>query len=272
MKSAFVTGISSGVGKAVFHSLGEQGYRVAGVARNIEQVGDLRNPDHQLAIRCDLLDAESLDQAWEQALQWFGGIPDVLICNAGMGEVMSVEESDMSHVRACMEVNYFAHVWLVQRVLAAMRVRGHGRLVFLGSLVTHVQFPFKAQYCASKSALSHFALSLAHEVHPFGIRVHLLEPGWIRSGFHHKMTTHVDEHSPYTKAKRMFLDYSRDANPSYPDGPAIAREICRLLAQEKDLRRRIIGRDARGLILLKRFLPLNWAERLMTYMIQRRAK
>ena len=109
----------------------------------------------------DQSDPASVERGFAEALQHLGQI-DVLINNAGTGELGAVEDSTQEGARQLFEVNYFSAVQLTRLCLPGMRERKSGAILQLGSIVFSLQFPFKAQYCASKAALSAFTLSLRH--------------------------------------------------------------------------------------------------------------
>jgi NAD(P)-dependent dehydrogenase (short-subunit alcohol dehydrogenase family) len=210
----------------------------------------------------DLADPASVERGWEEALGILGGV-DVLVNNAGMGELGSVEDTPLSDSRRLFEVNYFGPVSLVKKAVPAMRERRSGVIVNLGSIVHDLQFPFKAQYCASKSALTGFSLSLRYELHPHGIRVHVLEPGWVRSEFHNRLRPAGGPESVYAKRLAPFLDFSRDSDPRIPDGAAVAAVIKSVIDDPASPVRVAVGREAKTFRLARRFLSNAMLDRLL---------
>jgi short-subunit dehydrogenase len=142
----------------------------------------------------------------------------------------------------------------------------------LGSIVFSLQFPFKAQYCASKAALSGFTLSLRHEVKPFGIRVHLLEPGWVRSEFHRRLQPVCPPGSAYAGRLKPFLDYSRDQDPRVPDGARVARVILETLRNPKAPVRIAVGSDAKKFFRVSRFLSHNLMDKILGWKLSRKGR
>lgn len=264
-----ITGASSGIGLAAARLLAESGYRVAGTARDPEGLRKRVEAEtgHALTfvpVRMELTDAASVDRGFAEAEAALGGI-DILINNAGEGELGSVEDTDLDSSRRLFEINYFSVVRLVKLALPAMRARGQGIVVNLGSIVHDLQFPFKAQYCASKSALTGFSLSLRYEVHPHGIRVHVLEPGWVRSAFHERLNPVIRPGSPYAPRLKPFLDFSRDSDPAIPDGEAVARVILSVLRNPKSPVRVAVGPEARKFRIARRFLSNAMLDRLLLW-------
>ncbi len=217
----------------------------------------------------DQSDPVSVERGFARALEKLGRI-DVLINNAGMGELGAVEDSTEEEARRLFEVNYFSAVRLTRLCLPGMRERGAGAILQLGSIVFSLQFPFKAQYCASKAALSAFSLSLHQEVHPYGIRVHLFEPGWVRSEFHRRMQPVFREGSPYASRLQPFLDFSRDADPKIPDGEYVARMLLETLENPRASMRIAVGREARRFFLISRFLSHAMLDGILRWKLGRK--
>jgi NAD(P)-dependent dehydrogenase (short-subunit alcohol dehydrogenase family) len=267
VRRVLLTGASSGIGLAAAYLLSEHGYQVVGTARDPRQVLDRLKSERGAPapfrlVRMDLADPASVESGFAEAQSLLGGI-DILINNAGQGELGAVEDTPLADSRALFEVNYFAVVRLAQLAVPAMRARGSGIIVNLGSIVHDLQFPFKAQYCASKSALTGFSLSLRYELHPHHIRVHILEPGWVRSDFHNRLKPVYKEGSPYAARLKPFLDFSRDSDPAIPDGRAVARVILDTIRNPKAPVRIPVGAEARKFRLARRFLSNAMLDRIL---------
>lgn len=261
----FITGASSGIGLATARLLVSKGYRVVGACRDPAAVPDADFP----MVAMDQSDPAAVARGFAAAESLLGGI-DVLVNNAGSGELGAVEDTPPEAARRLFEVNYFSAVELVRRCLPGMRARGHGVIVNLGSIVHSLQFPFKAQYCASKSALSGFTLALRHEVKPHGIRVHLLEPGWVRSAFHARLEPVMPPGSAYAGRLAPFMDHARDADPRVIDGEGVARIILRVLENPRSPVRIAVGHDAKRFFRVRRFLSHAMIDRLVGWKVGRK--
>ncbi len=269
-----LTGASSGIGLAAAYLLTSRGYAVVGTARDPEAVlqrltRERGAPPPFCLFKMDLADAASVDAGFAKAEAELGGV-DILINNAGQGELGSVEDTDPAESRKLFEVNYFGPVRLCQLAAPSMRARGAGVIVNLGSIVHELQFPFKAQYCASKSALTGFSLSLRYELHPYGIRVHVLEPGWVRSAFHDRLRPVIKPGSPYAARLKPFLDFSRDSDPKIPDGEAVARVILEAVEDPASPVRIAVGREAKTFFLVRRFLTHGMQDRILLWKLAKK--
>jgi NAD(P)-dependent dehydrogenase (short-subunit alcohol dehydrogenase family) len=168
---AFVTGASSGIGRATARLFVERGYRVFGTSRQAR-------PDEAGVemLELDVCSDESVARGVAEALARAGRI-DVLVNNAGIDLLGLAEETPMDGARALFETNFFGVVRVTNAVLPHMRARREGRIIHVGSVSAWVGEPGESFYGASKRALAGYAEALRHEVWPFGIHVSLVEPG-----------------------------------------------------------------------------------------------
>ena len=180
----FITGCSSGFGRALATLVIERGWRVAATARNPEQIANLVAgcPERGIALALDVTDPAQIATAVRAAEARFGRI-DVLVNNAGYGYQTSVEEGDDAAVRALFEANVFGLAALIRAVLPGMRVRRRGHIVNISSVAGFVGFPGSGYYAATKHAVEGLSDALAKEVGPLGIHVMCVEPGPFRTDF-----------------------------------------------------------------------------------------
>ncbi len=246
--------------------LASRGYNVVGTCRRPESIPPIPGV-HLIAM--EQSDPASIDRGFAEAVKQLGHI-DVLINNAGTGELGAVEDTSLEEARRMFEVNYFSMVQLTKLCLPGMRERKSGAILQMGSIVFSLQFPFKAQYCASKAALSAFSLSLRHEVYPYGIRVHLFEPGWVRSEFHSRLQPVQRPGSLYASRLEPFLDFSRDTDPSIPGGEEVAQIILKTLENARAPVRIAVGAEARKFFLVSRFLSHHMLDRILRWKLSRK--
>ncbi len=180
--SLLITGASSGIGKATALRLtSNPEFRVYATARHPETLADVaRLGARTLAL--DVTDEKSMEAA-VAAVEDETGSVGVLVNNAGYGEYGTIEETDLDRVRREFETNVFGLARMVQLVLPGMRKAGRGRVINVSSMGGRVVFPAGGYYHASKYAVEALTDALRFEVAPFGIKVSLIEPGPIRTGF-----------------------------------------------------------------------------------------
>jgi len=178
----FITGASSGFGKAFTEYAIGQGFNVIVTARRMDILEQLRAaaPEQVEAIRMDVNKQEDIRYAVQQAISRFGRV-DVLINNAGFGIVGAVEETPEQELRAQMETNFFGAAAVTKALLPIFRDQREGAIVNISSLGGQLSFAGFSAYSASKFALEGFSEALAGELQPFGIKVLIVEPGSFRT-------------------------------------------------------------------------------------------
>jgi NAD(P)-dependent dehydrogenase (short-subunit alcohol dehydrogenase family) len=178
----FVTGTSSGFGRAIAEEALSRGDRVVATARDPRSVGELvaRAPDRVLAARLDVTQPAEIRSAVASAYERFGAV-DVLVNNAGFSVVGAVEETSDEDLRATLEPMFFGPAALTRALLPRMRERRRGTVVQITSVGGVITAPGFGAYCAAKHALEAWSEAMAAEVAPFGLRVLIVEPGAFRT-------------------------------------------------------------------------------------------
>ncbi len=189
---AIVTGATSGIGEATARRFITAGYGVVGNGRNAEK---LRALEQELgAAFCgmagDATDSTVLERLFASAIERFGKPADIVVVNAGRGLGGSVKDADLSRFEAMLKINVTGALALLQKAAQNMvdeQQAGYPKraadIVIIGSVVGRHISPFSAVYGATKFAVHALAEGLRREVGPKGIRVSLVEPGVVISGF-----------------------------------------------------------------------------------------
>ncbi len=206
----FITGCSTGFGRALAQRVLQRGLRCVVTARNLAQIEEIAAPypGRALALALDVTDDRQQQQAVAQAEATFGSI-DVLVNNAGYGYNAGIEEGEESAVRAMFDTNFFALAALTRRVLPGMRARGGGRIINISSIGGLVGNPGTGYYCATKFAVEALSQSLAKEAAHLGIHVTAIEPGPFRTDFQGRSITvpsnPIDAYAQTAGARRAAL-------------------------------------------------------------------
>lgn len=181
MKTWFITGVSTGFGRALAETLIARGERVVGTLRNEEQRTQFAAlSPNAFGYLLDVRDHNSVRHVVGQIEEEVGAI-DVLVNNAGYGYEGTVEEATPEAVRAQFDVNLFGALSVLQAVLPFMRRRRAGHILNVTSMGGLMTFPGVGVYNASKFALEGINEALASEVAQFGIKVTAIEPGAFRT-------------------------------------------------------------------------------------------
>ncbi|PRZ44293.1 NADP-dependent 3-hydroxy acid dehydrogenase YdfG [Antricoccus suffuscus] len=183
-KTWFITGASNGFGREWTEAALERGDQVAATARSVDRLDDLvvRYGDAVLPLQLDVTNRTQVTHAVGEAHQHFGRL-DVVINNAGFGQVGMVEELREHEIRTSLETNFLGMLWVTQAVLPILRAQGSGHIVQVTSEGGIVAFPQFGAYHASKWAVEGLSQSLRLEVADFGIHVTCVEPGPYATGF-----------------------------------------------------------------------------------------
>jgi len=244
-----VTGASSGIGEAAAKHLAERGYCVFGASRS-----EPKGPAPFRHVPLDVRDEEAVRRAVQRIENEAGPI-GALVCCAGYGVFGSIEETSLERVRAQFETNVFGTLIPVRAVLPMMREARAGRIVIVGSLAGRAPIPFQAHYSATKAALDALALALRNEVLPYGVRVSLIEPGDISTGFNERTDWGSSEDSPYGERLRRCERVIRDSLPRAPHPSLVARVIHRALRAHRPRVRYTVGPDSTLVPLGRRLFP-----------------
>jgi len=199
MKNWFITGVGSGLGRALAEAALQRGDRVAGTVRDTtacERFGRIA-PGRSLGLRLDITDEAAVHAAVAQAEAAMGGI-DILVNNAGYGLVGGIEAASLAEFRAQFEVNVFGAVAMMQAVLPQMRARRAGRILNITSVSGLVGWPSLGVYSGSKFALEGISETLALELAGLGIHLTMIEPGGLRTDFATRSRT---------RTQRVLSDY-----------------------------------------------------------------
>jgi NAD(P)-dependent dehydrogenase (short-subunit alcohol dehydrogenase family) len=181
-KLIFITGVSSGFGRAIAEAAVAAGHRVVGTLRSEADLAEFNrlSPGHAFGRILDVTDTAAIAPA-VAAIESEIGPVDVLINNAGYGHEGVLEESALDDIRRQFEVNVFGAVAMMQAVLPSMRKRRSGHIINITSMGGLTTFPGVSVYHGSKFALEGISESLGKEIQSFGIHVTAVEPGAFRT-------------------------------------------------------------------------------------------
>ncbi len=186
----FITGISTGLGRAMAEQLLARGDRVAGTARAPERLAELAaaHGERLLLLPLELADAASIRQAVESAFAAFGRI-DVIINNAGYALFCAAEEATSEQVEHCIRTNLIGSIEVIRAALPHLRAQGGGRVVQVSSEGGQIAYPSFSLYHAAKWGIEGFIESTLQDVAPFGIEFTIVEPGPARTEFGANLVT-----------------------------------------------------------------------------------
>ena len=259
LKVALVTGGSSGIGLVSTLGLLGVGYHVWVAARRVEKMAPLEDAGAKV-VHLDLCDTSSIEQCVDKLLAEEGRI-DLLVNNAGYGQAGSVEEVPLEDARRQFDVNVFGLARLCQLALPTMRAQGEGRIVNVSSMAGRFSSPFLGWYHASKYAVEALSDALRVEVAPFGIKVSVVEPGFIKTDWGSiaaKSLRDVSGAGDYKEAADKVASFYEEVYSPKSRGSsgvqAVFRAILKAATDKHPKSRYVVGKRARLFITARRML------------------
>lgn len=267
----FVTGASTGIGRASVERLVSDGWKViAGVRRDGDQP-----PTSTAHVLIDVSDGEQVATATKQVIELCDGRLAGLVNNAGISVAGPFEGLSLDEWRRQFDVNFFGQIDVTQRLLPAL-LAGSGRIVTIGSIGGRMASPFLGPYNASKFAVRGWTDAMRAELAPHGVRVVLVEPGSIATEIWRKGNDQADDvlgrltpeqEQRYGRqaagAKKAAAMVERNAIPAAKVGAVVATA----LIARKPKAHYVVGTDARFQAILAT-LPAGATDRLLGAMMR----
>ena len=253
-RCALVTGASSGIGEGIARRLAADGLRVFGASRT--------GPDSAGAgvesVVLDVTDDDSVRAAIEVVVRKAGRL-DVVVNNAGATLVGALEETSTQEARWLIETNLLGVHRVTRAALPHLRAsRGH--VVMMGSVAGFLAKPAEGFYSATKHALEGYADVLRMELAPFGVRVALVEPGFVRTNLASNAHAVAAPLAAYEELRRgLSQALARDVEKGV-DAAEVAACVSRIVASDAPKLRHLVGREATRLRGLKTLLPAGMLE------------
>jgi NAD(P)-dependent dehydrogenase (short-subunit alcohol dehydrogenase family) len=218
----FITGCSTGFGRALAEYVLKLGYRVVATARQPAEIDILKKHGNALILKLDVTNKQEILGAVAAAEKAFGRI-DVLVNNAGIGYFAAVEESENKAVRRIFDINLFGLGDMVKAVLPGMREHRSGFIVNISSIAGLRSYAAMGYYCATKAAVEGLSGSLAQEVEPLGIKVMVVEPSGFRTDWAGRSADESKMHiSDYAKTAGEARHHLREKSGHQAGDPVLA--------------------------------------------------
>ncbi len=237
----FITGCSTGLGKAFAQKALEAGHKVVATARNVNSLNylDSANPN-LLKLALDVTQSEQIRASVKKTIEEFGSI-EVLVNNAGYGLEGAFEELTKDAIRKQFDTNFFGLVELTQAVLPYMRKQGNGYVFNISSIAGKRGIAGMSIYNASKFAVTGLSEALANELEPFNIKVVAVAPGpyrtdWAgRSLIKSENLKTLNPNSPYYELNQKIHTYMSEADGKQPGNPEQIASILLYASQKEKL-------------------------------------
>jgi NAD(P)-dependent dehydrogenase (short-subunit alcohol dehydrogenase family) len=245
-----ITGTSSGIGHEIALTMARNDFLTYATMRNLEKEKNLKSvaEKERLPLRIAQLDVTD-DKSVENAIQSIkaeANTVDVLVNNAGYGLVGAFEDLGMDEIRSEYETNLFGLIRTTQAVLPIMRKQKSGIIVNISSGAGRFGYPGGSAYVSTKFAVEGLSESMSYELEPFGIKVVLIEPGFIKTNFSKAVVVakkSQDPSSPYSQMMQKVANVSGQLQQSGSTPDLVAKVVLDAVASENPNLRYLVGKD-----------------------------
>ncbi len=244
-----VTGASKGLGLTLVKKLLAEGHSVAATSRTIAELQKAISEENAtfLPLEVDLINENSVENAVSKSVEKFGKL-DVVVNNAGYGQLGTLEELTDLESRQNFDTNVFGSLNIIRKTMPYLREQKSGFIINIASIGGLTgEFAGWGIYCATKFAVVGFTEALAAEVKEFGVNATVVYPGYFRTDFltGGSLRTPKSEINEYTAARELQVAHENDINGNQPGDPEkAALALIELAAMENPPVHLVLGSDA----------------------------
>lgn len=228
MQTIFITGASSGIGKATVEYFSEKGWRVIATMRNLKKGENLAKLPNVVLMPLDVTNFEQIRKTCQKAIADYD--VDVLFNNAGYGIIAAFERISEAEIRKLFETDVFGTMFVTQQFIPHFKARKAGTILTTTSLAAIIALPRDGAYGASKRAQQGMIESIYYELKPFNVFVKAMIPGGTKTNFH----TPVNDLTGYEKVAQNQRKYLLDDNLEFPEPQEAAKIIYEAATDGKD--------------------------------------
>lgn len=266
-KVVFITGASTGIGHATASLFLEKGFTVYATARRVELMEDLKQKGAKV-LHCDVTSDQEVNDTVDEIIKNEGRI-DVLFANSGFCLLGPVELQDIEDVRYQFDVNVLGTSRALTAVIPHMRKQKSGRIIITSSSAGHVSLPNLAVYAATKHAQQAYGDGLRMELKEFGIKVSLIEPGYINTDIDNASFPYLDKCEKHPNAdayKTQMKNFREKWGKGIDTGSSpntIAKAVLRAAQSSSPRRRYTPNMDGKSAKFLKRWMGHGVLDRIL---------
>ncbi len=228
MKTIFITGASSGIGRETAKYFSDHGWRVIATMRNLEKAGDLDALPEVVIMPLDLTNPRQIEETCQRALKEYD--VDVLFNNAGYGIMGPFEQLPEGEIRKLFDTDVIGTMLVTQQFIPHFKRRRAGAILTTTSLAGIIALPRDGAYGAAKRAQQGMVESLYYELKPFGVKMAAMIPGGTNTNFQ----TPINILDGYERAAARQREYLLDGNSEFPDPQEAAEAVWEAVHDGKD--------------------------------------
>ena len=254
MKTVFITGSSTGIGRETAKYFQNKGWNVIATMRTPEKELELQKLKNIICLKLDVTDIDSIQNAVKVAIQKFGKI-DVLVNNAGYGLIGPFETINTEQIKKQFDTNVFGMMETTKAFLPNFRANRDGTIINISSIGGKITFPLYSLYHSTKFAVEGFSEALQFELKPFKIKVKLIEPGPIRTDFFDRSADKPKDLGEYTDYANKVLPKLSGAGSIGLPPLVVAQIIYKAANSNNNTLRYPVGLFVKSVLLIRRLIP-----------------
>ena len=256
IKTAVITGGSSGIGRETAKLLSENGFRVFEFSRSGEDEGKVRH------LTVDVTDEAQVALAMETVFAETGRL-DLLVNNAGMGISGAVEFTELEDAKRIFDVNFFGVLLCSKQALKYLRQTPGSQIINISSVAAVFSIPYQAFYSATKAAQNCLTLSLASELRGAKIRVNAVMPGDVKTGFTAARKKNETGGELYGKSIEKAVSVMEKDEQGGMSPAKVAETILKISRKKYSGKIKTVGEKYKAFVVLGKVLPTSFANRLV---------
>lgn len=269
LRAVLVTGASSGIGEATAIFLAHKGFRVFAAGRRIEKLKALSSlaKNRITPVAMDITDDNSIREALKDITKFREPLYG-LVNNAGIGVMGPIEMVPQEDWRRQYETNVFGLMNITRAVLPQMRDAKRGRIVNIGSISGRIALPFQGVYASSKHAVEGLSDALRRELKPFGVKVSVVRPGFVKTDFgkqeQWELSKYDKKAQPYSEYVKRFKKWHSTGHPTGISPNIVAQAVHRALTSERPYSRYTLPNKILMYLLLRNLAPSIFTDRIIS--------
>lgn len=273
MKTIFITGTSSGIGKATVKYFAAKGWNVAATMRNPGKETELQQLKNVKLYALDVNDTASIDNAIKMCITDFGGI-DVLYNNAGYAAVGPFEAASDEEIKKQFDTNVFGVMNVTRAILPHFREKKNGTIITTTSMGGLITFPLYSLYHGTKWAVEGFMESLHYELKPFNIKVKCVEPGAIKTDFYERSMNVMKKPGlhAYDKYTDACFPVMQEVGANAPGPEVVAHKVFKAANSNNFKLRYPVGSQSPLLLFIRRTVPNSWFFAMVRKVVEKKYK
>lgn len=269
-KTVFITGSSSGIGRAAVELFSKKGWNVAATMRSPGDEQELNKLSNVKLYKLDVLDKATVESATRQAINDFGSV-EVLVNNAGYGAMGAFEAATSDQIRQQFNTNVIGLFDVTQTLLPHFRENRSGTIINISSVGGRITFPLFSLYHGTKWAVEGFSESLQFELRRFGIKVKLVEPGPIKTDFYGRSQVLFEKTglTAYDTYVNKVIPNMTKAGEKGSSPEVVAKTIFKAATDGRRKLRYPVGGGAPAILFMRKLLPNSWFYRVIRIALER---